>query len=368
MRVGLDARGLNTRFIRGMGEYLDSLLTQTSRHNGVQWYCYGNRPDLPFHRPQDSAIARVALTDLPGNRFNTWEQLALPFAAWRDRVDVLHAAMTTLPLWQPVPTVVTIHDTIQWNTGEDMEPGPYRDRLLPAAYRRCRAIITISHSSRRDILRLWPDLEPKVQVIHHGVSDAYLTGDPGPAPDSLRALGVARPYLMYVGGDAPRKRLAWAVDLYRELDRGDIDLVVLGVAQAGHAAVQAGLPPDLRPRVHLLPFMPEADMPALFANALAVLYPTLYEGFGFPALKAQAMGTPIVMSAVSSLLELVGPTSVALDPSNRPAWLEACRSIIAQRLDRTVPDAASRAWAGQFSLGRTAQMHWQVYQQAAGRS
>lgn len=367
MRIGLDARALNGRFVRGMGEYLNSLISETSLRHDARWYCYGPRPDLPFHRPADGTIARVALTDIPGNRFHVWEQMYLPFSAWRDRVDVLHCASTTLPLWQPVPTVVTIHDTIQWNTGEDLVPGLYRDRLLPAAFARCQAIITISHHSRRDILRHWPRLEDRIHVIHHGVGPAYLDGAAGPVPDIARAAGIDRPYVMYVGGDAPRKRLDWTIELFSALGRDDIALMVVGLAETAHAAFRAALPEPLRGRVHALPFAPEAAMPALYGNALAVIYPTLYEGFGFPALKAQAMGTPILLSAVSSLLELVGPTSIALPPDDRAAWLDSLAAVVDRRLAQPAADEASRAWARQFDLGRTAEAHWRVYEQASGQ-
>jgi len=366
MRVGLDARGLNTQFVRGMGEYLNMLIAEVGRRHEIAWHCYGNRPDLPFHRPPGGEIVRVALTDIRGHRFHSWEQLALPLAARRDRLDLLHCTMTTLPVWQPVPTIVTIHDTIQWNTGEDMAPGFYRDRLIPRAYANCRAIITISDSSRRDILRHWPRLADKLHVIHHGIDDTYLTGDAGSASATLRQVAGDRPYLLFVGGAAPRKRLGWTIELFQELGRADIALAAVGVPGAAHESFRAAIPPAWRDNVAFLPFVPETEMPALYQNALAVLYPTLYEGFGLPAVKAQAVGTPILLSAVGSLAELVGPTTIVLPTDDRGAWREACRATVERRLAGPAPDPASRLWARQFSLDRTAEAHWQVYRQAAG--
>ena len=102
-----------------------------------------------------------------------------------------------------------------------------------------------------------------------------------------------------------------------------------------------------------------------WARALAVLYPTLYEGFGRPALDAQAVGTPVLVSDVSSLRELVGPTSVALDPLDERGWLDACRAVIARRIGAVAPDEASRVWARQFSWAASAEAHWQVYRAVA---
>jgi alpha-1,3-rhamnosyl/mannosyltransferase len=108
-------------------------------------------------------------------------------------------------------------------------------------------------------------------------------------------------------------------------------------------------------------------MPSLYQNALLVLYPTLYEGFGFPALNAQAVGTPIVMSNVSSLRELAGPNAIALEPNDNGAWIDACRDLIDKRMTNALPDPASQYWALQFDWRRSAEAHWDVYREAASR-
>ncbi len=365
LRIGLDARCLNTGFIRGMGEYVSAIASRIQAGGDVDWVFYGARPDLAFHRPDGCEAAKLVLADIPGDRFKTWEQLALPALALRDRRQVLHCTATTLPLWQPVPTVVTIHDTIPWDTGEFLPPGFYRDRLLPLAYRRCAAVITISEHSKRDILRLWPALAPKVRVIPHGVDDGFLTQTPGALPPELAARGIAGPYVLYVGGTTARKRLDWAIALHGALSNPGVQLVVCGVPQSAHAGHIEALPPALRAQVVFTPFLPAETMPALYQNALVVLYPTLYEGFGFPALNAQAAGTPVLMSHVSSLVELAGPGSIALDPSDEAAWLEAYRATVAHRLMAPAPNLQSRAWANRFDWAHSAQAHRAVYQEAA---
>jgi glycosyltransferase involved in cell wall biosynthesis len=366
-RIGMEARAINTRFIRGMGEYLTALIRFIGESEDVAWYLYGNRPDLPFHRPEGN-IARISLRDVPGNRYNVWEQAVLPAEALFNRVDVLHCTSTTLPWWQPVPTVVTVHDTIPWNTGETMPPGFYRDQLLPSAYAKCRTIITDSEHSRRDIIQLWPVLADKIKVIHLGVSDDFLDSPHAAPTDGLRDFGIGKPYFLYLGGAAPRKRLAWTFDLFHALDCQDIDLVVCGVGAADHMPFRDTLDPALRDRVVFLPFVPACDMPMLYQNAIAILYPTLYEGFGLPAVNAQAAGTPIVLSAVSSLLELVGPTSYALPPEDTDAWLTTCRSLIDARKGSATPDPASRRWARRFDWRNTAAATWEVYRDAALRT
>lgn len=108
-------------------------------------------------------------------------------------------------------------------------------------------------------------------------------------------------------------------------------------------------------------------MPRLYQNAAAVLYPTLYEGFGFPVVEAQAVGTPVLHSAVSSLTELQGPGSVVLPVEDLGAWVDACRALVAERGRTPQPNETSRQWARRFSWEASAERHLEVYRRAAGR-
>jgi glycosyltransferase involved in cell wall biosynthesis len=113
-----------------------------------------------------------------------------------------------------------------------------------------------------------------------------------------------------------------------------------------------------------LPFVDEAAMPGLYAHSLAVLYPTLYEGFGFPALEAQSVGRPILMSALGSLRELVGPGAIVLPPHDKDAWIDACRRVVSSPAH---VDAEARAWARTFSWKAVADAFLSAYRTAAAR-
>ena len=214
LRVAVDARCLNVAHLRGMGKSLYEFITRTSTSGAVEWQLFGDRPDLPMHVPDESC--EVSVFETRGHRFAAWEQYSLPAAASRLKVDVLHAPATTAPWWQPVPTVVTVHDTIPWQSDNDPHwpPGFYRDRVLPSAYHRAAAVITVSNTSRRDILARWPALKPKLHVISPGVDERYLEAEPDERPIVLGDRTVSEPYLLYLGGGDPRKRLRWALQAW----------------------------------------------------------------------------------------------------------------------------------------------------------
>ncbi|MBD3676029.1 MAG: glycosyltransferase family 4 protein [Planctomycetaceae bacterium] len=366
MKIALDARCLNRAHLRGMGKYLWNVMTNTPE-DAPEWVVLGDRPDLPRHIPDLSAVD-VDLFEQRGDRFQLWEQYGLPRAAKRHRADVLHATSTSLPWWQPVPTVVTIHDTVPWEGEGEQCDSWYWRKLLPSAYRQSAAIITISENSRKDILSLWPDLEEKLHVIPHGVESHYQTIQPGPLDEPLRAQGIRSPYLLYLGGGIPRKRVDWAVKVWQELNDPGLQLVVCGLETEAGSRLMESVSPERRENLCLPSFIPEAVMPRLYQNAVAVLYPTLYEGFGLPALESQATGTPVLFSSVGSLSELEGPGAVVLPPKDLGAWVAACQKVLSERSAGGTPDSHAREWARQFSWEESARRHLEVYQSVLARA
>lgn len=364
IHVGIDARCLNTTHVRGMGKYVADVLCHVPETDDLQWTLFGDRPEAPFHHPP-GVQARTDVFDFKGYRFHTWEQLGLPWHALRAKAQVLHCTATTLPLWQPVPTIATVHDTLLWASKDSPLRGPYLDRLVPAALRKCWGVITISEQSRRDIIELWPWTAPKLHLIPHGVADGYLDGDHAQLSESLAGELGAVPYLLYMGGDVPRKRFDWAVQVFQRLDAPHLHLAVCGFSTDGARRARDKLPEPLKERVRFLPFVSESDMPALYRNAIAVLYPTLYEGFGFPAVEAQAAGTPVLFSALSSLQELRGPAAEVLPPDDLDAWVTTTKRLLEERGESHAVNEHARAWARRFSWSVSARRHAELYRAAA---
>ncbi len=366
LHVGVVARTLNLHHVRGTGRYVYEVLRNSRSNEGLRWSAYAHNPAMPLHLPPNFQGPRHVF-DQRGNRFHLWEQWALPRRLRADGVQLLFCADNTAPIWQPVPTVVTIHDAVPWaEPAVNALEHHYLHHVQEVALRRCAHVITISESSRRDIEARWPSVAGRLTVIPHGIADEFFepltTALPAPL---LSALGGA-PYLAYLGGPMPRKRFDWALDLLARLsERPDLHLVACGFA-AGTAPKPEQLPEPVRGRVHFAPFLSDLELVALFRGAQAALYPTLYEGFGFPAIEAQAASTPVLFSKVSSLVDLVGPLSWNPEPQDVAAWLADLRSALAlspaQRAERA---ADAREWAQGFSWQRSAERHQALFQKVA---
>ncbi len=359
IRVAVDGRSINTDYLRGAGRYLQELLGNIPETE-VRWSVYGDRPDLPLQSPLAKELSTTVF-ELPGYRFRSWEQFALPTRVWRAGTDVLLCPTTTLPWWQPVPTVVTLHDVIPWLENDNSwEPKWYRN-LMAVAYRKCAAIITPSECAARDIRGLWPEISSKIHVIPHGISPIYTQISTTDSPRLSLTAPLKPPYLLYLGGIMPRKRFSWALEMLQGMQTHDVMLAVCGFGASLHSEMLERVPDQLRKQVVFLPFVSENEMPKLYAHAAAVIYPTLYEGFGFPAVEAQAVGVPILMSAVGSLAELQGPGAVVLPPDDLSAWVDATKMCVAHWRTGNRTNDKARHWARRFTWENSAQRHLDVF-------
>ena len=364
LRVAADARCLNVQHLRGMGKSLFELVRRTARSGVIQWHLLGDRLDWPMLAPAHDGV-RTTVVETRGFRFHTWEQWTLPRLARQFDVDVLHAPATSMPWWQPVPTVVTIHDVIPWQKQDAEAQSFYRQRLLPAAYQRASAILTISQTSRSDIVSRWPRLESRLHVVSPGVDARYLDAAPDGQDVVVGNRVVREPYLLYLGGSDPRKRLDWALRVWNAAAQGPAaSLVVCGLRPDEHARVRSTVPAELHERLYLSPFVAEEDMPRLYMRASAVLYPTLYEGFGLPIIEAHAVGTPVLFCEVGSLAELEGPNSIVLPLDDLSAWTNAVDRVLQNR-DSIASLEASRRWATQFSWDTYVDRTLRVYEAVA---
>ena len=270
-----------------------------------------------------------------------------------------------MALWQPRPSVITLHDTIPW----DQIPNNafakfYYNRLMPAALRKAAAIITGSQSAKSDICSRWPEVTEKVTVITHGIGSEYLKENQG-QPSGLQLSLKSAPYLVYLGGPLERKRFGWAAKALAACALPHLQMVACGFSAKEAAAALGALPPSVSGRVHFAPFLSDSEMVALYHAAVAVVYPTLYEGFGFPAIEAQACGVPVIFSPVSSLNELVGPLTILASPHDMGSWASAIQRAAGLGAERLKLAEKSREWVRAFSWGRSAQAHLNVYRSIA---
>ena len=375
LRVGFNAYLLRDPNLRGWNRYTVNLLAALPAH-GVRPILYSREPihrDHLARLPADSYEVRMA----PPMRYGVWENLWLPRQVRIDRIDIFHSPFNYgLPWSTPCPRVLTLHDAIdqiyylrQAHWWQRWRPSAIRMRLSNWASRyRAHHLITVSRYAQKDIVNYLRVPEHKVSVVYEAADPAFHRPI---IPDEVRNVcekwKLTRPYFFYVGGWEGRKNVPFLVRAFAKSVRTEVDLVLAGGHDRERAALQQ-LAAELgcAERVKLLGFVPDADLPALYAGALAFVYPSEYEGFGLQVCEAMAVGCPVLVARATSLPEIAGnggETFTLDDPTELAGLLcrvaddDAFRSDLSRR---------AKLRASDFSWDKTAAETVRVYQQLQG--
>ncbi len=366
LRVGFDGRGFSSP-AAGIRRYSAELVRALlSLGEPVEIVALGGDP---AHVP--AGLERIAGSAHPPSNAG-WTLIGLPRTAARARVHVIHAPAYTAPFWAGVPVVLTIHD-VSYETHPEWYPYR-RDWLRRYFYRRsargAARVLTVSAFSASEITAAYGIPSARITVtplgVHHGTFGA---GDPDVALD-LPA-NVTEPFLLHVGDIHERRNLPLVVDAVLEARRhfgaaSAISLVLAGVdrgiseglcamaAEAGSPDAVVALGPVSEERVH-----------ALYRGATALVYPSLYEGFGLPLLEAMASGTPVLASHEASIPEVLGGAGLLLDARDVSAWREAIIRLVNDESLRRDLRARGLARAATFTWQRTARLTLNVYREAA---
>ncbi|MDV3296060.1 MAG: glycosyltransferase family 4 protein [Brachybacterium paraconglomeratum] len=265
------------------------------------------------------------------------------------RAAVVHRTNLELP---PAPDldVITLHDVVAWKFPDESAPVP----AAAEEARRAAAVICVSAFSAQEAVDLLGVRDP--HVVHNGVDPRYLDAVPL-AEDELGALGVRGPYLLTAGGVSRRKNLEGLAEAWPLVHRArpDVTLVLAGPEHPKRTQLFRGLP-----GVRLVGRVSDAQLAGLYAAATAVLVPSLYEGFGLPALEGMAAGVPVVATRTSSMPEVVGDGGLLVEPTTE-GLVEGM--LYAASGDSEVLRVASlgRQRAGEFTWEKSAAGHAAVW-------
>ena len=225
--------------------------------------------------------------------------------------------------------------------------------------RHADGLIAISESTKQDAVRLIGVAPEKVHVIYPGIADTYFDAAP---------MAREKPYVLCVGTLEPRKNVGILLDAYEQLPRAtreQFDLILAGPpgwhSEAIHQRLRGGIE-----GVRYLGYVPERDLPGLTAGATALAYPSLYEGFGFPAAQAMAAGVPVVTSNTSSLPEVVGAGGIAVDPRSVVELSAALERVLTSPALRMELGANGKRLAQQFRWERCASLSLKFFERVSG--
>ena len=324
-QIGVDAsrclRALPTGTENYARHILNALLVLVEAAD-YEWVLYVDREPDSQQFPW-SQMAHATVRVLP--RVRMWTHRALAREMRRQPPDLLFVPAHVLPCsWPPgsgPPTVMTVHDLGYEYFPEAHKPLQrfYLQWSTRYAVRRAARLICVSEATRTDLIRLYGASESKLDVVYEGdVHRRRPLADQGIAHRS--ALGVTRPYMLFLSTVQPRKNVERLIRSYTHLVQTQalaLDLVLAGqLGWLSETIVRAARHSPAADRIHLLGYVDEDAAAALYAGALFFCYPSLHEGFGLPVLEAQSVGVPVMTSRHSSLPEVAGDAALLVDPED----------------------------------------------------
>lgn len=251
-----------------------------------------------------------------------WDQVRLPIRLKRQEYDLLHLMWFNIPAVHAKPFILTIHDldNIIRAYNYSLKFKLYYNKLLTFFVPRAATIITVSYASKRDIIKYFQIPSERVHVIYHGVNGIFrpLT-EKNDLLEIQTKYGIQGKYILNTGGIGLRKNLKRLLEAFALVCRGthlDLSLIITGVGAKDMLMQLQDYTKYLQiaKQVLFVGYVPEQDMPKLYCGALALVYPSLFEGFGLPIIEAMACGTPMVTSNVSSMPEIAGGAAILVDP------------------------------------------------------
>ncbi|MGB0871972.1 MAG: glycosyltransferase family 4 protein [Solirubrobacterales bacterium] len=295
----------------------------------------------------------------------------LPRRVTKAGVDLLHCPSSLVPGELDIPAVITLYDVLAWDHPEWL----YRANVaqikmrMPKAIARGVHVITSSHYSKRRIIEVFDIPEDRVSVTVLGL-DQRFSSEPGADDSATRSrLGIERPYLLTVGTLQPRKNVEAAIAGFELIadEHPDLDLVLVGARGWDDSALIGRIEASpVSDRVRILGRVSDDELLALYRGAECFVFPSRYEGFGFPPLEAMACGVPVVSSGATSLAEIVEGVGVVIDPEVPQEIADAVEAILGDPALRERMVSAGIEHAAQFTWARCADETIAVYEEVAG--
>jgi glycosyltransferase involved in cell wall biosynthesis len=371
MRIGIDARIMLDQ-LTGAGRYLYNLLRELGEIDSKNQYTVFVKSNLAVDHPiHHLSRENFRFKVVPAKIATVSQQISMPFRLVGQRLNLYHYPFIDIPILQPFKSIVTVYDLNPFIDEHYFKKNSTIKRFLGGVMTymsliRAMKIVTISNSTKNDISSYFRIPEKKIHVTYLGVDSSYRPlSDKKKIEDYRLKLGVNKEFLLYVGNSRPHKnvfRLIEAFILAKCKYKLDVDLVLSGPITACSASLIEFLKNEpMAHSVHFTGYIQEEEMPLLYCSAMALLFPSLYEGFGLPVLEAFACGLPVITSNTSSMAEIANGTALLVNPFDVQEMAYAIKNVVCTKELRLTLQESGLKRAKDFSWKKMAEQTLDIY-------
>ena len=368
MRIGIEAQRVFRKNKHGMDYVVleEIKRLQNMDHNNEYYIFVKPGDDVCLKDTDNFHIITLKCPSYP-----LWEQIALPLAARKLKLDILHCTSNTAPIFCPTPLVLTLHDIIflekrtQTNLSLYQNMGwYYRKWVVPMILNKCSRIITVSDFERNNILNKLNIQADKLKMIYNGVNDWFT---PEAINDTAYTQYIDEPgYFFFLGNTDPKKNtegtlIAYSNYLKESTVKRPLLVADLDRDRANKIIAQHHLD-NIADHIILPGYINNAHLPSIYAHAYTFIYTSYRESFGIPLLEAMASGTPVITSNTSSMPEIAAKAALFSNPHDPKTITEAMIRIEREKTLHQTLSEAGKQRAQHFSWTNTAQQLLQLYE------
>ncbi len=324
MRIGIEAQRIFRKNKHGMDYVVLQEIKELQQLDLVNEYYVFVKPG------EDRCVEstkNVHVIELKCPSYPLWEQWALPRAAKKYGVEILHCTSNTAPIWCDIPLVLTLHDIIFLEPRDKQNKSLYQNlgwfyrRIdVPRILDKSRRIITVSNFEMENIISKLNIPRERMAMIYNGYNDWFRPINNCELPKAMSTKLTANDYFFFLGNTDPKKNTERTLVAYskylkqsevkRKLLMADLDPDYLnGIIEHNHIE-------NIRENIVMPGYIVNSDLPYIYNNAFAFLYTSLRESFGIPLLEAMACGTPVITSNTSSMPEIGGKDAILVNPES----------------------------------------------------
>ncbi len=360
MRIGIDCRIFSSNFT-GIGRYTHELVKELIKINDQykrkhEFVLFFNQPEYSKYEPPNLSIKKVLVN---AKHYSLREQLAFPKILKKENCDIVHFPHFNVPILYRRPYTVTIHDlTLSIYPGHKMTKWYHRlayHLTIKNATKKAKRVIAVSQNTKNDIVDHLHIPEEKIEVIYNGISDKFtLIEDPAITEKTLKKYKITKQFLLYTGVWRSHKNLPRLIEAFAILRKNvDLQLVITGKPDPHYPEVKDTVVKyDLQNDVIFTDLVEEDELIHLYNAAHTYVFPSLYEGFGFPPLESMKCGTPVVASNRSSIPEVCGQeNAIFFDPESP--------QDIANKIESLYKDADLQAELVEKGHRRASEFTWE---------
>lgn len=328
IRCGVDAREIE-RGMTGIGRYLKGFIKYASGTSHEYFLYYSRKPEV------DLGNSNIQVRVLSSPKF-IWDHIALPKALKKDKVDLFFSPYYKKPWSLKCKSIVTVHDLNPlYSKNSSFWHRIYFKKLLKRSIYSADFVLVVSAYVKEQILELFKPDANKIIVNYNAIDERFCPIENDNFLKTVLAkYGIKSEYIFYVGNLMPHKNIPSLVRAYAGLPdnlKDKYKLVIGGSKRWTYKQlVKLVNKLGLVKNVSFTGFIPENDLVYLYNGAGLFVFPSLYEGFGFPPLEAMACGTPVVASNVSSLPEILGDAGILVDPCKVNDISEAITKVLTE--------------------------------------